>query len=212
MQMRNSLFNLAITAFAVLAAGAAQATTANLAFSNLAGAQSPGIVISGDTATMALGDTFEISIVVDNTSGDAVTDLFTFLNYTPGAFALVQGVGLEILDEGIFGQSLTPLSGFGDPAIGQPAGTFVGLAHGVVGAGDSTAATVDIGTIIVLQATGVGSFTVSQSGSGNSTINGQDGPPSFGPNLTVTVVPEPGTALLMGLGLAGLAAAGRRGN
>ena len=28
--------------------------------------------------------------------------------------------------------------------------------------------------------------------------------------VTITVVPEPGTALLMGLGLAGLAAAGRR--
>jgi hypothetical protein len=33
---------------------------------------------------------------------------------------------------------------------------------------------------------------------------------SFGPDAVVAIVPEPGTALLMGLGLAGLAAAGRR--
>jgi hypothetical protein len=35
-------------------------------------------------------------------------------------------------------------------------------------------------------------------------------PVQSGTTFTVTVVPEPGTALLMGLGLAGLAAAGRR--
>jgi hypothetical protein len=49
---------------------------------------------------------------------------------------------------------------------------------------------------------------------GGSDLNGVSGGPSPGVinnvELTFNVVPEPGTALLMGLGLAGLAAAGRR--
>ena len=189
--MRYSLINLAITAIAVLAAGAAQATTANLQFTNLAGQQSPGVVVSGNTATAAVGDIFEISIFVDNTSGDAIVDLFTFVNVTPGAFTLLQGVGLPILNEGVFGQVLTPLSGFGNQAVGQAPGTLVGLAHGVVGTGDSTNTSNDQATVIIFQTAAEGVFTISQSESGNSTINGTDQGPNFGPSLTITV-PEPG--------------------
>ena len=189
--MRYSLINLAITAIAVLAAGAAQATTANLQFTNLAGQQSPGVVVSGNTATAAVGDIFEISIFVDNTSGDAIVDLFTFVNVTPGAFTRLNGVGLPILDEGVFGQVLTPLSGFGNQAVGQAPGTLVGLAHGVVGTGDSTNTSNDQATVIIFQTAAEGVFTISQSESGNSTINGTDQGPNFGPSLTITV-PEPG--------------------
>ena len=210
MRTRNSIILSTLLAIG-LGAGSAAATDANLQFTDLAMQTSPGVVITGNSATASLGDVFEISIFVDNANADAVVDLFTFVNVTPGAFTRLNGVGLPILDEGVFGQVLTPLSGFGNQAVGQAPGTLVGLAHGVVGTGDSTNTSNDQATVIIFQTAAEGVFTISQSESGNSTINGVDQGPSFGPSLTV-VVPEPGTALLMGLGLAGLAAAGRREN
>ena len=210
MRTRNSIILSTLLAIG-LGAGSAAATDANLQFTDLAMQTSPGVVITGNSATASLGDVFEISIFVDNANADAVVDLFTFVNVTPGAFTRLNGVGLPILDEGVFGQVLTPLSGFGNQAVGQAPGTLVGLAHGVVGTGDSTAARNEQATVLIFQVTGTGVFEITQSESGNSTINGVDQGPSFGPSLTV-VVPEPGTALLMGLGLAGLAAAGRREN
>ena len=65
---------------------------------------------------------------------------------------------------------------------------------------------------LVFQAGGPGSTSLIIGG--GSDLNGVSGGPSPGvinnAIIGITVVPEPGTALLMGLGLAGLAAAGRR--
>ncbi|MBT8461528.1 MAG: hypothetical protein KJO44_03320, partial [Gemmatimonadetes bacterium] len=120
--MRKSFIGLVVTAIATLAAGAAQATIVSIEFSNAIGLQSPGVVVEGDRVTAGVGDFFEISIIVDNSAGDAVTDLFTFVNVDPGVVAVPQldfgaglqtaGVGFQILDEGgLFGQSIDPLAG-----------------------------------------------------------------------------------------------------
>jgi hypothetical protein len=63
---------------------------------------------------------------------------------------------------------------------------------------------------LTFHATGPGSTTIIIGG--GSDLNGAVGPTGVINNdsITISVIPEPGTALLMGLGLAGLAAAGRR--
>ena len=96
------------------------------------------------------------------------------------------------------GLSLTAAGGTGalDPGINGVAdgGPQFQIVFDAIGAGTTT---FDIGTFgptdVYTNSVGVGD---------NSTV--------VNTSLTVTVIPEPGTALLMGLGLAGLAGAGRR--
>jgi len=183
----------------------------------LVGVGIPGTATeSGNTVSgLVVGDLIEVVITVDNTAGDAVQSLFTFLQVDPNVLAIRDdlSVSVPILQESGFGAN-GPLSVIGtpEPAFGQPAGTVIGLAHGTTG--DPTAATlVEPAAVAVFEVVGIGSTDIAHILTGNSIIN-QDlgGEPlqlSGGP-LTATVVPEPGTALLMGLGLIGLAAAGRR--
>ena len=65
------------------------------------------------------------------------------------------------------------------------------IVYNVIGAGSTP---LSIGTFAA--------YADAYSGASDNTVNNT--------SVAITVVPEPGTALLMGLGLAGLAAAGRR--
>jgi len=85
----------------------------------------------------------------------------------------------------------------------------VGIGGGTVGSGDvhfrvSFRAVTALNPRNVTLRIGVGDFGNVAVGAGGVEL------PFSNASFTVNVVPEPGTALLMGLGLAGLAARGRR--
>ena len=65
----------------------------------------------------------------------------------------------------------------------------------------------DLDAFVEIMASTVGLHTITLSGSWSDGVNVI---PLADIQVLVNVIPEPGTALLMGLGLAGLAAAGRR--
>ena len=99
----------------------------------------------------------------------------------------VEGAGNE--DTFLSVLSVTPAAG--DGSIDDPSPQFQ-LVYNVIGApGSST--TLRVGTY--------SDYADAYTG-GDNVVNNQE--------VTITVVPEPGTALLMGLGLAGLGLAGRR--
>jgi hypothetical protein len=209
--MRKSFIGIAIAAFALVTAGSAQAVGVALETGgNILGGNSAGVVVDAGTRTItaAVGDFIEISLTVSNPGADSVESLFTFVNVDLGVVNTANAAAAPILAEGFGGSTLGTLAGYGDQAVGQAPGTLVGLAHGST-SGTSEAAGPDLATVIRFQVVGTGTFQLSQSLSGNSVINGGADAPDLGPGYLV-VVPEPGTALLMGLGLAGLAAAGRR--
>lgn len=103
-----------------------------------------------------------------------------------------------VLFEGV---ALTPSNGDGS--------LDVGIGGGTVGSGDvhfrvSFRAVTALTARDVTLRIGVGEFGNSAIGAGGIDL------PFDNASFTVNVIPEPGTALLMGLGLAGLAARGRR--
>ena len=209
--MRYSFVAFAIAAMVVAGAGSAQATSLSLSFSNLSGT-ADGTVNGNEVSDLAVGDQVEITINVDNTSGNPIQALFTFLNTTPGILELNQAVALPVPPEvGFSTDILTPLAGFGEQNVIGPAGQLLGLAHQVLPDGvadDAYSNAVSFGAVaIVFNVVGLGVTDIVHVD--DASVVGGSGLSFDGGPLTV-VVPEPGTALLMGLGLAGLAAAGRR--
>jgi len=170
-------------------------------------------------AALNVGDTFVVDITVGYDGNPAgLTGLFTSAGWDPAELTLlgttgaaqpfilfpgVSGILSKVVDGGQSFPGDTPgttravqyQAGPGQ-AGGAGADTLVlSLLFQVVGAGDGTA------NVDVVFNNGDGIF-----------INAADTDPS---NLlltgtSVSIVPEPGTALLMSLGLAGLASAGRR--
>jgi len=199
--LMNALKGIVAVSIFGLAAATAQATTATLSFDDLVGVGPPeGSTLDGNTLSgVAVGDLIEVVITVDNTAGDAVQSLFTFLEVDPDVLAIRAdlSVAVPILQESGFGAN-GPLSVIGtpEPAFGQPDGTHIGLAHGTTG--DPTAATlVEPASVAVFEVIGSGSTDVAHVLTGNSIINQDLGGEPLqisGGSLTV-VVPEPGSFL-----------------
>jgi len=136
-------------------------------------------------------------------------NIFAGVCYAPGAcfnglpngkdnsnFAEVTGTGPGVEAEFFSGVSLIAAQGNGSLDQGEDlvsGGPQFKIVFNAIGAAGSST-TINIGTYLNYQDAYSGSID------GNVTNT----------SVSVTIVPEPGTALLMGLGLAGLAGAGRR--
>lgn len=210
--MRHFISSSFITAAAVvLMAGSASATSMSLSLTNITG------LSSGDINALEVGDSFEVAITLDNSSGDDMFSVFTFLNYDSSVIDITAGFadGSSFPTEPGFGtgNSLVVL-GAPEQAAGQPAGVAVGLALGVsnptTGDGLYSATNSGIVAIAIFTVVGLGDASVAHVDTGNTDI--RTGTTDFGSPLSIQTVPvpEPGTALLMGLGLGGLAFSGRR--
>lgn len=209
--LRNVLTGIVAVSIIGFGAGTAQATTGTLSFDNLVGIGTPdGSTLDGNTlSNVEVGDLIEVVITVDNTAGDAVQALFTFLQVDPDVLAIRDDLStsVPILAEGGFtGNGPLSVIGTPEPAFGQPAGTHIGLAHGTTG--DPTqAALIEPATIAVFEVVGVGSTDIAHILTGNDIINQAEGGEDLeivGGPLTV-VVPEPGSFLasLASLGIVG---------
>jgi hypothetical protein len=221
--MMRKMFVAAVGAVALLSmgVGAAQATTINLRFQNDAGC------IAGSTScTVDVGDTVEIDvqfIINNNTQLTKSTSIALDLSAMGLANTAVVGVGFPTGQAfpGEFVQTLNGVVG-GGPAnaaatndascIAKLAGcdhrfTSFGFASNpATGSGltyiagtmtfNLTGATPGTYTIASYASTGVDTPNDNASNPHNSAI--------------LTIIPEPGTASLLGLGLLGLVMAGRR--
>jgi hypothetical protein len=116
-------------------------------------------------------------------------------NQVGGAIAFAEnavGPGVEAEFLAALGLAAAGGNGALDPAVGAGVGQFQIVFDAIGAPGAST--TLNIGTFA--------EYLDGYTGTVDSLANNT--------SVTVTIVPEPGTALLMGLGLAGLAGAGRR--
>lgn len=199
---------LLIAAIAVFVATSASALVSVTHTSNAAG-------------PLLIGETFEVEVSVGYNGDPAgLTGLFVSAGWDPTQLQLV-GTNIPFQPFAIFAGGLGSLGKIADGGQsfpGDPAGTtrtvqyqalpgqqgnndfgnptvVTNLVFEVIGAGDLTAE-IDVifnqGDVILFNGTDP------NNGAGNFT------------SASVSIVPEPGTALLMSLGLAGLASAGRR--
>jgi len=154
--------------------------------------------VSGEAAASSFNTQLAFGIAPDggipNTAG---VELASSIQFVPGNRALSPTVPGEILamDGLLFPTQTAPGSSQFDLGVGQVSAEtapYIRLVFEVIGnlPTDVQIGPVpgDIGSIVLADGTDIGTVA----------------------NATVTVVPEPGTALLMGLGLSGLAMAGRR--
>jgi hypothetical protein len=147
-----------------------------------------------------------VFVEVHNPDGNAIQSLFTSTQMTGGVTFGGGGSLSTILLE----------PGFGGPSLGviaQPQLVFgetdriITLAF--ASTGNPTRATgPEITTQITFNISGPGAITHINGPGDESVIDGVVAPVGF--TNQIVIVPEPGTALLMGLGLAGLALGGRR--
>lgn len=211
------LFSLVTVTTVFLAASAASA----LEFS----------VIGQDTFTVLPGDSFTVDIALTNTSGDSVAGITGTISGLAGVANVDSGVtasahlaqfcsptqcfgGVSTVDNAFFNPNDLSQGNYnpGDdevvivnalalsPSVADGSGD-----PGLIGAVNEPS---DLDVRITLVAAGVGQSVLTVGGSfsdGTNTL-----PITATASIGVTVIPEPGTALLMGLGLAGLATAGRR--
>jgi hypothetical protein len=170
--------------------------------------------------TILIGETVTVKLYLDTGVETQVTSVFTSVgNDNPSALSFTSGTSP--------GAILMNMSTFeGVPRVSQPTTGVAGDAAGRVRAASfATATPTGSGVSSANQLLATLIFTGDAAGSidlapllvtsGNpdeftvATVS-VAGSVSLGGPVTITVIPEPGTALLMGLGLAGLAAAGRR--
>jgi hypothetical protein len=192
-------------------------------------------VVGPTSVDLAVGESVEISINVDNASATGVNGLgASVYGYDEAVAGFVSGVasksffvqfcggpnacfaGVDQAANAFFDRLALRESEIGSSGKRVSIVTAAALAPSVqTGAldqgWDGTTNTPDI--VVVFTATGLGSTTlqIGTGYTGDGVVLG-DGSliQAAGTAFTINVIPEPGTALLMGLGLAGLAVAGRR--
>jgi len=183
----------------------------------------------GDLNAMAVGDTLTLDIKLEmSAAGEMIAIAGSVNNYDTGVVSV--DAGASSVNNGPTGTPADLLFGFIQAGVGSFNGvtnletsvsdtsiqgpgqedTFLSILGTAGAGGDGTAEAAQFQVVYNVIGAGtttlrVGTFTDyadAFSGASDSIVNNT--------GVTITVVPEPGTALLMGLGLAGLAAAGRR--
>ena len=197
------LFTSIIALATFMVAGAASAAL------TVTSAQSGGLTVNP-------GDTVTIDISISTSAPEALALGLRAANYDNTI--LTNGTG-TVVPSGIFGVNLggTILGGLNNsasgaeqgPQSGVRAGWSVNLFQGVSTAAAYTAGPDVFQVQFVAGAPGVTTVDIGAFASYSDTYTGGDNGMNAA-SVQVTVIPEPGTALLMGLGLAGLAAAGRK--
>jgi hypothetical protein len=163
---------------------------------------------------VAVGDTFTVDIVLSYDGTPTLTGVFTSASWDTNVLEL-QGTPVASNFAIFFGPGGF-LSRVASPGVfpGDAAGTIRTVQYGA-GPGQSAGAGADtLITTLTFLAVGAGDGSVAVALNNGDIVLGAAGANITGDAVftasSTTVVPEPGTALLMGLGLAGLGAAGRR--
>ena len=201
-------------------------TLASLFAASTAFASSTWTVVAtasgGDLNAMTIGDTLTLEVKLETSApGEMIATAGSVNNYDTGVVSVDAGVSTVaanllfafiIPGTGSFNGVANLESGVADTSVQGPGqeDTFLSVLGTAGAGGDGTAESAQFQ--IVYNVIGAGTTTLrigtfadyadAFSGASDNVVNNAA--------VTITVVPEPGTALLMGLGLAGLAAAGRR--
>lgn len=176
----------------------------------------------GDLNAMASGDTLTLDIKLETSAAAQMIAIAGSVNNYDTSVVSVDAVASTVAANLLFAiiiptvgsfNGITNLeSGVADTSVQGPGqeDTFLSVLGTSGAGGDGTAESAQFQ--IVYNVIGAGTTTLrigtfadyadAFSGASDNVVNNTA--------VTITVVPEPGTALLMGLGLAGLAAAGRR--
>ncbi len=191
----------------------------------VAGSASALITVSATTTAVGLhnvGDSFDVDILLTWDGAGSLTGIFSSHQWDSGQLSLTNAVfplstGFETRPVPLKGGSYDPqLTRFGTIAAGllgdDLSSTARTLQYGSVNPlnGATSPKTNQIITRLTFLIVGVGDGFAEVDGFLNAADAFQGDTGGFTDTVSVAIVPEPGTALLMGLGLAGLAAAGRR--
>lgn len=162
---------------------------------------------------LAIGDQFTIELRMDTEGETQLTSVFASVFADPSLFSYVSGVSpasilFNFSTYASLGRVSQPFVLGSDPAGLIRSASFAALSPSGVARNNQLLAT------LTFQAVAAGTASLSSliAPGDDVTVSGLSvaGQVQTGSSALITVVPEPTTALLMGLGLAGLAAAGRR--